>query len=62
VKGPVAARRGGRLPPRADGKAAIDYAFHLIVSDPTPEVLTPRAAGAGGEGYTSFKIYMTYDD
>src|SRR5207302_10781972 len=24
---------------RADGKALIDYAFHLIVSDPTPQAL-----------------------
>jgi dihydropyrimidinase len=25
---------------RAEGKAHVDYAFHLIISDPTPEVLT----------------------
>ena len=25
---------------RAEGKAHVDYAFHLIVSDPTPAVLT----------------------
>ncbi|HXE26662.1 MAG TPA: amidohydrolase family protein, partial [Roseiarcus sp.] len=24
---------------RADGKAFVDYAFHLIVTDPTPQVL-----------------------
>jgi dihydropyrimidinase len=35
-KGAVAARRGGGLPPPRRRPAAIDYAFHLIVSDPTP--------------------------
>jgi dihydropyrimidinase len=47
---------------RASGKACIDYAFHLIVSDPTPEVLERELPRLIGEGYTSFKIYMTYDD
>ncbi len=47
---------------RADGKALIDYAFHLIVSDPTPDVLRNELPQLIAEGYTSFKIYMTYDD
>jgi len=47
---------------RADGKAVIDYAFHLIVSDPTPAVLREELPQLIAEGYTSFKIYMTYDD
>jgi dihydropyrimidinase len=47
---------------RAEGKAVIDYAFHLIVSDPTPDVLQRELPALIGEGYTSFKIYMTYDD
>ena len=47
---------------RAAGKAVIDYAFHLIVSDPTPEVLQDELPQLIAEGYTSFKIYMTYDD
>ncbi len=47
---------------RADGKAGIDYAFHLIVSDPTPQVLGEELPALIGEGYTSFKVYMTYDD
>jgi len=47
---------------RADGKAHVDYAFHLIVSDPTPEVLQHELPQLIAEGYTSFKIYMTYDD
>lgn len=47
---------------RADGQAHIDYAFHLIVSDPTDAVLREELPGLIREGYTSFKIYMTYDD
>jgi dihydropyrimidinase len=47
---------------RADGKAVIDYAFHMIVSDPTEKVLTEELPQLIREGYTSFKIYMTYDD
>jgi dihydropyrimidinase len=47
---------------RAAGKALIDYAFHLIVSDPTETVLNEELPALIGQGYTSFKIYMTYDD
>lgn len=47
---------------RADGQAHVDYAFHLIVSDPTPEVLQIELPALIREGYSSFKIYMTYDD
>jgi len=47
---------------RAEGKACIDYAFHLIVSDPTPQVLGDELPRLIRAGYTSFKIYMTYDD
>jgi dihydropyrimidinase len=47
---------------RADGKALIDYAFHLIVTDPTPHVLQEELPRLIADGYTSFKMYMTYDD
>jgi dihydropyrimidinase len=47
---------------RANGKAVIDYAFHLIVSDPTDQVLGQELPALIRDGYTSFKIYMTYDD
>ena len=47
---------------RAAGKAAIDYAFHLIVSDPTPTVLRDELPALVAEGCSSFKVYMTYDD
>ncbi|WP_213957994.1 MULTISPECIES: dihydropyrimidinase [unclassified Variovorax] len=47
---------------RAEGKAHVDYAFHLIVSDPTPVVLREELPALIKSGYTSFKVYMTYDD
>src|SRR5438132_7070427 len=47
---------------RAAGKALIDYAFHMIVSDPTENVLAAELPALIKSGYTSFKIYMTYDD
>jgi dihydropyrimidinase len=47
---------------RSEGRASVDYAFHLIVSDPTPVVLEQELPALIREGYTSFKIYMTYDD
>jgi len=47
---------------RAEGKACIDYAFHLIVSDPSERVLREELPRLIRDGYTSFKIYMTYDD
>jgi len=47
---------------RAEGKSVVDYAFHLIVSDPTPDVLKRELPQLIAEGYTSFKVYMTYDD
>ena len=34
----------------------------MIVSDPTPQVLDVELPALIAEGYTSFKIYMTYDD
>jgi dihydropyrimidinase len=47
---------------RAEGQAHVDYAFHLIVSDPTPQVLAQELPALIAQGYTSFKVYMTYDD
>jgi dihydropyrimidinase len=42
-------------------KAVIDYAFHLIISDPTAEVMGQELPALIADGYTSFKVYMTYD-
>ncbi|MEX2454215.1 MAG: dihydropyrimidinase [Rhodospirillaceae bacterium] len=46
---------------RAGPKACVDYAFHLIVSDPTAQVLGQELPALIRDGYTSFKIYLTYD-
>jgi dihydropyrimidinase len=46
---------------RAEGEAVIDYAFHLIVSDPTPAVLGQELPALIRRGHTSLKVYMTYE-
>ncbi|MBL8567690.1 MAG: dihydropyrimidinase [Phreatobacter sp.] len=47
---------------KAEGKAYIDYGFHLVVSDPTPTVLNQELPALFADGCTSFKVFMTYDD
>ncbi|WP_207002748.1 dihydropyrimidinase [Trinickia mobilis] len=46
---------------RAAGRAVIDYAFHMIVTDPTPTVLETELPELAAQGFTSVKLYMTYD-
>lgn len=46
---------------RAAPKSVIDYSFHLIISDPTEDVLHRELPLAIESGITSFKVYMTYD-
>lgn len=46
---------------RAENKAVIDYAFHIIVTDPTNQVLGQELPALAADGYTSIKFYMTYD-
>ncbi|MHB1205556.1 MAG: dihydropyrimidinase [Rhodospirillaceae bacterium] len=46
---------------KSDGKAYGDYAFHLIITDPTTTVLGQELPSLIADGYTSFKLYMTYD-
>lgn len=45
----------------AKPKAVIDYAFHLIISDPSEQVFGQELPALIQDGYTSFKVYMTYD-
>jgi dihydropyrimidinase len=45
----------------AGPKAVIDYAFHLIISDPSEQVMGQELPALIRDGYTSFKVYMTYD-
>ena len=44
---------------KADGKASIDYGFHIIVSDMTESVLA-ELAELPDQGITSFKLFMAY--
>ncbi len=46
---------------RAGPKSVIDYAFHLIVSDPSEQVMGQELPALIMDGYTSFKVYMTYE-
>jgi dihydropyrimidinase len=46
---------------RASEKAVVDYAFHLIVADPTEEALREDLPRLVAEGVTSLKVYMTYE-
>ena len=40
----------------ADPKAVIDYAFHLIISDPSEQVLGQELPALIEDGYSSFKV------
>lgn len=46
---------------KADGRCYADYGFHLIISDPTPQVLGQELPALIGDGYSSFKVFMTYE-
>ncbi len=45
----------------AAAKAHIDYGFHLIVGDPTPQVLAEELPALFAAGCTSVKLYLTYE-
>ena len=47
---------------KARGNCHIDVSFHLIISDATPAVLGQELPALVKDGYTSFKVFMTYDD
>jgi dihydropyrimidinase len=44
---------------KADGKAAIDYGFHMIITD-LPESVEKEMDSMVKEGITSFKLFMAY--
>ena len=44
---------------KAEGKAAIDYGFHMIMTEANPSALE-EMAGMVREGVTSFKMFMAY--
>jgi dihydropyrimidinase len=45
---------------RAEGKAVIDYAFHMIVRELTDQVATDMDKLVRHDGVTSFKLFMAY--
>lgn len=47
---------------RAAGNCYCDVSFHLIVTDPTPQVLGQELPALLRDGYSSVKVYMTYED
>ena len=47
---------------KADGQCYVDVSFHLIVSDPSPTLLGQELPALVDDGYTSFKVFMTYQD
>src|SRR2546430_1851850 len=44
---------------KAEGKAAIDYGFHLICTD-LPDARLPELKGLIDQGVSSFKLFMAY--
>ncbi len=44
---------------KANGKASIDYAFHMIVTD-MPDERLPEMQKLADEGVTSYKLFMAY--
>ena len=44
---------------RAEGKSLVDYAFHVILSDPSEKIMGQDFPALVADGYTSFKVYMT---
>jgi dihydropyrimidinase len=42
------------------GKAVVDHAFHMIVSDPTEAVMADELPELIRDGYSSLKLFMTY--
>ena len=46
---------------KAEGQCYVDLSFHLIIVDPTEQVLGQELPALVADGYTSFKVFMTYE-
>ena len=46
---------------RAKAGAVVDYAFHLILANPTKETLEVDVPALVATGHSSLKVFMTYD-
>ncbi|OJF94953.1 dihydropyrimidinase [Pararhizobium antarcticum] len=47
---------------KAEGECYIDVSFHLVVTDPTAYVLGQELPALVADGYSSIKVFMTYDN
>jgi dihydropyrimidinase len=47
---------------KAEGQCHVDVAIHMIIADPSEAVLGQELPALVADGYTSFKVFMTYDD
>ncbi|MGJ5206789.1 dihydropyrimidinase [Bradyrhizobium sp. HKCCYLR20261] len=45
----------------ADKACYVDHSFHLIIADPSDSVLGQELPALVGDGYSSLKIFMTYE-
>src|SRR5689334_3514698 len=46
---------------KADGQCHVDVSFHLIIADASERVLGQELPALVNDGYTSFKVFMTYE-
>jgi dihydropyrimidinase len=46
---------------QAEGKCHVDVSFHLIIANPDEQMLGQELPALVADGYTSFKVFMTYD-
>ena len=46
---------------KADGECYVDVSFHLIIADASDRVLGQELPALVDDGYTSFKVFMTYE-
>jgi dihydropyrimidinase len=46
----------------AEGKCYVDVSFHLIIANPSEQVVGQELPAAIRDGYTSLKVFMTYAD
>lgn len=46
---------------KAAGQCYTDYGFHLVIADPTPQVLGQELPALILDGFPSFKVFMTYE-
>ncbi len=46
---------------KANGQCHTDVSFHLVITDPTAEVLGQELPALVEDGYTSLKVFMTYE-